>query len=147
MLYKWCLQFILSLLELLPRTHLHSFIANYLILSISSLGFIFHSYSLGKFMSSAVPLMVVGRVVWKDFCPRLLVSALKCRDVGWGPAVQITLEQQEIIRNRLLQGRFPKSSGISREVMGPGMSRKTVCHPKSCRNGRPCPSACTSLYF
>lgn len=77
--YNWCLQFIFSLLELPSRTRLHSFNANYLILSISALGFIFHSYSLGKFISSAVPLMVVGRVIWKVFCPRLRVPALKGR--------------------------------------------------------------------
>lgn len=77
MLYNCCLQFILSLLELPSRTHLHSFNANYLILSISTLGFIFHSYSLGKFISSAVPLMVLGKVIWEVFCPWPLVPALK----------------------------------------------------------------------
>lgn len=77
MLYNWCLQFILSLLELPSRTHLHSFNANYLILSSSSPGFIFHSYSLGKFISSAVPLMLLGKVIWKVFCPGLLLTALK----------------------------------------------------------------------
>lgn len=90
MLYNWCLQCILSLLELPSRTHLHSFNANYLILSISTPGFIFHSYSLGKFMSSAVPLMVVGKVIWKVFCPRLLIPTLE--KGGWDVAVQIPLE-------------------------------------------------------
>lgn len=96
MLYKWCLQFISSLLELPSRTHLHSFNANYLILSISTPGFIFHSYSLGKFISSAVPLMVVGKVIWEVFCPRLPIPTLEKGgwDVGWDVAVQIPLEHR-----------------------------------------------------
>lgn len=73
MLYNRCLQFIISLLELLSRTGLHSFNANYLILSISTTGFIFHSYLLGKFINSVVCLMkllVVGLVIWMFFFSR-----------------------------------------------------------------------------
>jgi len=73
MLYNWCLQSITSLLELLSRTGLHSFNTNYLVLSISTLGFIFHSYLLGKVINSVVCLMellVVGTVIWMFCFPR-----------------------------------------------------------------------------
>lgn len=80
MLYNWCLQFIISLLELLSRTGLHSFHANYLFLSISTLGFIFHSCLLGKFINSVVrliKLLVVGMVIWMFFFSRPLAAVQK----------------------------------------------------------------------
>lgn len=80
MLYNWCLQFIISLLELLSSTSIHSFNANYLILSISTLGFIFHSYLLGKFINSVVRLMkllVVGMAIWMFFFSRPLAPVQK----------------------------------------------------------------------
>jgi len=57
------LEFIISLLELLSRTGLHSFNMSYLILSISVLGFIFHSHLLRKFINSVVCLMELLVVV------------------------------------------------------------------------------------
>lgn len=44
-----------------------------IILSVSTLGFIFHSYLLGKFINSMVCLMkllVVGMVIWMVFFSR-----------------------------------------------------------------------------
>lgn len=61
--------------------------------------------------------------------------------MGWAcpnppGAPWLVFAQREIVRNRLLPGRFLNSSGTSRELMGPGTSRNPACHPKSCR----CPS-------